>query len=64
MEMNTQAESGETSVSGGEAVLTPAARSSHAKADGGGDEHPSQVERDRRVERRSSADAGRTQKPR
>jgi len=40
MEMNTQAESGETSVSGGEAVLTPAARSSHAKADGGGDEHP------------------------
>jgi len=34
------AESSKTGVSRGEAALAPAARRSHAKADGDGDEHP------------------------
>ena len=70
--MSIWAESSETSVSEGEAVLTPAARSvsrgeavltpaaheSHVRANGDCDKHASRVERDQRVGKRSCADAG------
>ena len=61
---STQVESSETGVSRGEAMLMPAARKSHAKADGKSDRDASRAERDQRVKRRGCVEANGTQPPR